>query len=271
VQERIESGVYYKISGSGDQTIVLLRGLARWSEHWLDFDARLSEQGFRVIAVDNRGFGRSSALEKRTSFTIDELADDVAQIISREAPSGAHIVALSLGAMIGLSLATNKPQLVRSLMMVNSSVGASGLSRLSKGAILAIVRVILMGRRGYAALAKLLLGPSTPMETRLRLARAWSEIDMRTKISANDLWKQLRAARQFVGLLEMSSIHCPVTIVRCDGDQFVDPRNSDFIHNKIEQSVLIRHHSAGHELAVDDPDWFLMTIKNSIQKSTPHS
>jgi pimeloyl-ACP methyl ester carboxylesterase len=201
-------------------------------------------------------------------LSLYDLADDVAQIISRESPSGAHVVGLSLGAMIGLVLAATKPQLIRSLIMVNSSVGSSGLPRLSKRALLVIIGVLLTGQRTYGALAKLLLSPSASKENREKFATAWAAIDANAKVSVQQLWRQLKAARAFTGTVEMAAVQCPVMVVRCDGDQFVDPRNSDFIHKLMMHSKLLVHPSAGHELAVDDPDWFVKTIKDVVSKSS---
>lgn len=265
--DKAENGIHYSVSGTGQHTIVLLRGLARWSAHWLGFEKLVIKQGFRVITIDNRGFGKSAGLRMAKGTTIHEFADDVAQIISREAPGGAHVVGLSLGAMVGLALAAMKPQLVRSLMMVNSSVGSSGVARLSTKAMLAIVTVLVSGGHGYAALARALLSPNVLDEKRMKLATDWKKIDLDAKVPVTALWRQLAAARKFVGFVEMAAVSCPVTILRCDQDQFVDPRNSDFIHKQISHSELIRHSNAGHELAVDDPDWFVEQIKTAVDKA----
>jgi pimeloyl-ACP methyl ester carboxylesterase len=169
--------------------------------------------------------------------------------------------------MVGLALGAMKPQLVRSLIMVNSSVGSSGISRLSPKAMLAIIKVLVSGGHGYTALSRALLSPGAGDDKRQKLATEWKKIDLTAKILVVSLWRQIAAARKFFGLVEMSAISCPVTILRCDQDQFVDPRNSDFIHKNISHSELVRHSSAGHELAIDDPDWFAQQIKAAVDKA----
>jgi len=261
------NGIFYDVKGSGERTIVLLRGLARWSDHWLGFEKFLADKGFRVITVDNRGFGKSSDAESSKNLTVHDLADDVAQVISKEAPGGAHVVGLSLGAMIGLALAAMKPQLVRSLMMVNSSVGGSKIPRISKRALFSILQIAVMGRRGYDPLSRVILSPESPNSKREKLSKSWSEIDREHRVSLRRLFSQLRAARGFQGFVEMASIKCPVTIVRCDQDKFVDPRNSDFIHRQIPSAEIVKHPTAGHELAVDDPDWFVDVIISALNRA----
>jgi pimeloyl-ACP methyl ester carboxylesterase len=257
-------GVHYRVIGSGEKTVVLLRGLGRWSEHWLGFEKLLAAKGIRVITIDNRGFGKSSGVKINWNQTIDEFADDVAHVISREAPSGAHVIGVSLGGMIALSLAAMKPQVVASLMLVNSSVAAAQLSRISGRAIMAIGSILVGSKHGYERLAKTLLGPETPNEKSAQMAGAWAAIDAGTRPAYSNFWAQLMAARKFGGLTEMASVSCPVTVVKSEKDLFVDPANSEFIHKHVKGSVILNHATAGHELGFDDPEWLANAICKQI-------
>jgi 3-oxoadipate enol-lactonase len=260
-------GVHYRVLGSGAKTVVLLRGLGRWSEHWLGFENFLAGKGIRVITIDNRGFGKSSAVKISRHQNIDEFADDVAHIISKEAPAGAHILGVSLGGMIALSLAAMKPQLVSSLMLVNSSVASSKLSRISGGAMFAIASVLVGSKQGYGRLAKILLAPDAPGERRSKMASEWATIDAATKPVFSHFWAQLMAANKFNGVVEMAAITCPVTVVKSEKDLFVDPANSEFIHKHVKGSVILNHSSAGHELVFDDPEWLANAILKQVNKT----
>ena len=258
-------GVFYSVCGSGAKTIVLLRGLGRWSEHWLGFEHRLASRGYRVITIDNRGFGLSSGMKLGGCLRMDEMADDVAMILSRESPGGAHVIGVSLGGMIGLSLAAMKPQFVRSLMIVNSSVSGSKLSRLSKKGTWAILAVVLGAKKSYESLAKALLGKDTASEKKFELASKWQATDAAAKPKLANICLQLMAAKNFSGLTEMAAIRCPVTVVKCEGDLFVDPKNSDFIQKHIKNAELMIHPTAGHEVAFDDPEWFAQVIAKQLE------
>lgn len=80
-----------RIWGTGP-TIVFLAGWALSSEAWSYQMARLSEQGFRCIAYDRRGHGRSD--DPGTGYDYDTLADDLARVLDaldvREATVVAH-------------------------------------------------------------------------------------------------------------------------------------------------------------------------------------
>jgi pimeloyl-ACP methyl ester carboxylesterase len=260
--QRQIQGVAYKVSGSGPVSILLLRGLGRWSDHWLGFDQRLAERGYRVISVDNRGFGASSAAPLPRGSDIQDLTEDVAAIISKEAPQGAFVVGVSLGGMIALSLAATRPQLVRGLMMINSSVAASKLRRMSGRAIIAVLSALMGIKTGYSKIAAVLLGATAGDAKRQQLAQQWSDIDAKLKPDPWRILWQLKIARRFHGLYELMTVKCPVTVVRSSGDLFVDPANSDFIHRQIKGSSLLSHPTAGHELAFEDPDWLSSMIQN---------
>ncbi len=270
VAERSLNGIGYRVLGEGQNAIVLLRGLARWSDHWLGFDEALAARGLKVITIDNRGFGRSSAASI-DELTVSFMAEDVAGVITKEAPSGAHILGVSLGGMIAISLAAFKPQLVRSLVIINSSVGSSGLRRLSGRAILTLLVLLSRSKKGHMKLADVLLGDKTVAERRLEFAQRWQAIDSISTISMKSLLAQLMAAKKFNGQSELAAIRCPVRVVKGNADRFVDPSNSDFIHKSIRGSELIVHADAGHELVFDDPDWILAKISEHIQSSTHSS
>ncbi len=260
--------VSYKVFGTGPVSILLLRGLGRWSDHWLGFDQRLANAGYRVISVDNRGFGASSEAKLPPGGSIQDLAEDVAAIVSREAPEGAVVVGVSLGGMIGLALASTRPQLVRGLMIINSSVAAAKLKRISGRALAAILSALLGFKTGYYKIACVLLSLGASAAHRQQLAQMWSDIDSKMKPDPWRMLWQLKAARCFHGMSELMAIKCPVTVVRSTGDLFVDPANSDFIHRQIKGSSLVSHPTAGHEITFEDPDWLTSAIKKFAVEST---
>jgi pimeloyl-ACP methyl ester carboxylesterase len=262
-QER-QATIGYQVKGSGSNTLVLLRGLGRWSDHWLGFDDVLAARGYRVITIDNRGFGKSRQIPVGKGAEIRLFAEDAASVIAREAPYGAHVIGTSLGGMIGLALAATRPQLIRSLTIINSSVAASGKRRLSARGVMALAHVALGLNKGYMRLAHSLLGKNSPQELRGQLAAKWSAIDVVTPLTLKTVMRQISAARKFKGLVEAAAIRCPVMVVKSESDLFVDPANSDFIHRQIKGATLVSHPSAGHEITFEAPDWLSSEIDRFV-------
>src|SRR2546430_17127928 len=55
------------------------------------------------------------------SYALDCLADDAAAVIEQLGIAPCHLVGLSMGGMIGMRLAARRPELVRSLVLLETS------------------------------------------------------------------------------------------------------------------------------------------------------
>src|SRR5690606_32037401 len=73
----------------------------------------------RVIAIDLRGHGRSA--RPRGRYSIAGFAADVAALIEHLRLPPVHLVGISMGGMVGFQLGVDRPELLRSLCIVNSA------------------------------------------------------------------------------------------------------------------------------------------------------
>jgi 3-oxoadipate enol-lactonase len=109
--------------GSGE-TLLLHQGLGQASWAWRDVWLTLAER-YRTIVFDTRGTGRSAVPDE--PYGIGDLADDAAAILDGRR---AHVVALSMGGYVALTLALARPELVRSLVLIGT--GAGGADRVPR-------------------------------------------------------------------------------------------------------------------------------------------
>jgi 3-oxoadipate enol-lactonase len=90
--------INYKLEGSGDETIVLINGLADDLETWaLQLDDFLAA-GYRVLRFDNRGIGASS--KPAGPYTSRMLADDAKALVDELGLTDFHLMGVSMGGMI---------------------------------------------------------------------------------------------------------------------------------------------------------------------------
>src|SRR5690349_13886702 len=106
--------LYYETHGSGPP-LVLLHGLGSSADDWLLQVPVLSQRYF-TVAVDLRGHGRSRRAGDRGSFTIAQMADDVAALLEQLGQPPALVMGLSLGGCVAQALAVRHPQKVRALV-----------------------------------------------------------------------------------------------------------------------------------------------------------
>ncbi len=71
--------LHYKLDGEGDETIVLINGLADDLESWFAQMDDFLSAGYRVLRIDNRGIGASS--KPAGPYSSRLLADDAKALV----------------------------------------------------------------------------------------------------------------------------------------------------------------------------------------------
>jgi pimeloyl-ACP methyl ester carboxylesterase len=115
----LETGqLYYEVAGPARaEAVVFLHGFSLdtrlWDGQWLPFAER-----YRTLRYDLRGFGRSSLPQAPFSH-----ADDLHTLLNSLEIRAAHIVGLSLGGGVALDFALAYPSAIRSLILVDATLG----------------------------------------------------------------------------------------------------------------------------------------------------
>ena len=94
VKTRDGTDLYVKDWGSG-RPVVLTHGWPLNADSWDMQAMALAEAGFRAIAYDRRGFGRSG--QPWSGYDYDTLADDLADVLEATGANDATIVGFSMG------------------------------------------------------------------------------------------------------------------------------------------------------------------------------
>lgn len=94
ISTRDNCDLYVKDWGSG-RPVILMHGWPLSADSWDDQAVAIADAGFRAIAYDRRGFGRSG--QPWTGYDYDTLADDLASVIEASGAHDATIVGFSMG------------------------------------------------------------------------------------------------------------------------------------------------------------------------------
>lgn len=98
-------------------TILFLHGLGSSQIDWQQQRDAFSSR-YPLLLPDLRGHGQSD--KPLGPWTIKQMAEDMAQLISHLQAGPVHVVGLSMGAQVGMQLALDNPDLVLSVTAVNS-------------------------------------------------------------------------------------------------------------------------------------------------------
>ena len=104
------------VAGADDgEPVLLLHGWPQTSLSWAQVIPPLASSGFRVVAVDQRGYSPRARPAEVSAYSIDRLVADAAGMLDGLGWSSAHVVGHDWGAAVGWNLAATRPELVRSL------------------------------------------------------------------------------------------------------------------------------------------------------------
>lgn len=242
--------MFYTEQGSGDETIVFGHGLLMDTTMW-DAVAPLFANRYRVICFDFRGQGKTA--DPGHGYDIDTLVNDVSAFIRAISTKPVHYVGLSMGGMVGLPLAARHPDLLRSLVLLDTSAQAEPWWNKIKYAIMTLIVKMFGVKPLIPAMLPLMFGKST--------------LNNPAKREIISYWKQklLALKKTIVGPVsgvtkrrdvtsELVNIKCPTLMVVGDEDQTTSQSCAENIAAHIVNVELKIIPQCGHSSALEKPD-----------------
>lgn len=118
------NGLSWRETGEGTP-VLLIHGIGRSLADWDEQHERLATR-HRVISVDLPGFGGSEVPTE--GMSLSNLAARVAEFVRAQGIAPAHVAGNSLGGAVAMQLTADHPELVRSLLLVDSAGFGRGVS-----------------------------------------------------------------------------------------------------------------------------------------------
>ncbi|HSE09580.1 MAG TPA: alpha/beta hydrolase [Nocardioidaceae bacterium] len=115
--------MWFETRGQGEN-LVLMHGGLDTNASWAAQMDPLSKH-FRVFAPERRGHGHTPDVEGALSFRV--MTEDAVAFIERVVGTPVHLVGWSDGAIVGLLVALDRPDLVRKLVLIGCNVEQEAL------------------------------------------------------------------------------------------------------------------------------------------------
>lgn len=250
--------LYYEIHGQGE-VLLFIHGLGSSTRDWqnqVDFFA----QHYKAILVDVRGHGKSD--KPSGPYSIPLFANDLAGFLESLKLAPVHVIGISMGGMIAFQLAINRPDLVKSLVVVNASpefVARSFKERVKIWQRFVIVRLLGMRKVGEVLSDRLFPKPEHA-ELREIFVERWAENDSRAYGDA------MRAIVGWSVVDKLENIHCPTLILASDEDYTPVAEKRAYVA-KLTRGKLVIIQDARHALPAERPLEFNAALNTFLLES----
>lgn len=246
---------------------LLLRGLSREQRHWGAFPAAFERHnpGARVHFLDLPGAGTEHDRPSPTS--IEAIMEDLRLrwLKLREENEGPWgLLAMSLGGMVAMAWADVHPEDFERVVL--SGTSASNLSAADKrfrfGIVPSIARA--MVERDPVHREEIILGAVTnQLPDASTVAAEWASYQADRPVARGTVIRQLLAASRFEA---PKRLDVPVLVVTGTADRMVDPSCTRLLASQLGARFDLCE-GAGHELALDDPEWLAGRVASWVASS----
>ena len=256
-----DAELYYEEHGSGDETIVFSHGLLMSSDMFRSQIDALSSR-YRCITYDHRGQGRSQVT--KDGYDIDNVTEDAIGLIEKLNAAPCHFVGLSMGGFAGMRIAIRRPELLRSLTLVETSADPEPNAK--PYTIMSLVGRWLGFGLVISRVMKIMFGETFLNDP----ARKSEREDWRNRILNNDRLGTTRAASGVInreGVYgQLDSIRTPTLIMVGEEDIATIPEKSQRMHDRINGSKLVTIPGAGHSSSIEQPESVTREIESFLSK-----
>ena len=114
---------YIEAGAANGQPVVMIHGNPTWSFMWRKIMRQLGDAGYRAIAIDLIGMGRSDKPTKMSDYTIARHEKWVRQALFDKLDlNGVHLVLHDWGGIIGLRVAADRQDRLASITLSNTGL-----------------------------------------------------------------------------------------------------------------------------------------------------
>jgi 3-oxoadipate enol-lactonase len=248
--------VNYQTFGQGPP-LLFIHGLGSSGRDW-EYQFTPFSDDFQVIIFDVRGHGKSS--KPAGPYSVPLFAKDCAAMLKVLDVEKPHVVGVSMGAMIGLQLAVDYPEMVKSLVVVNT--GPDLVVRSTRDLFLLWQRLLIVRLLGVRKLGEVLskrLFPNTEQaDLRQIFVERWAENDPRA------YWDTLKGLVGWSVVDDLDSIQCPTLVVAADQDYTPLDKKHIFLERipNVQLAVIEESH---HAAPVEKPEEFNLLLHEFLK------
>jgi 3-oxoadipate enol-lactonase len=242
--------LYYEEMGTGADTVVFSHSYLVDSTHFARQIEAISDR-YRCIAYDHRGHGRSQVTEG--GYDMENLYNDGVAFIEALQCAPCHFVGLSTGGFIGMRIGIRRPELLKSLILMDTSADPEPEENVKRYKLL---MVIVRWLGWWPAIGKVMSLFFT--EKFLRDPTRQDEVkEWKRRITSGNKKAGIQFGRGIFARAgvyeELSTITVPTLVMVGEKDMATPVAKAQRIAEKIPGARLLVIPGAGHLCTVEEP------------------
>lgn len=255
---------FYEDQGPKDAPVIVLSPPLYTNTNVYEPVQRVLIDDYRVITYDHRGAGQS---ERPANADLAESARDVAFLIEKLRVGPVHFVGNCLGSFVGLNLAIQRSDLLKSCTLMGASAEAD-----NEEAMRDMDEFIKNAKKNgmkasIGAFSDLWFG-RTFRQTRdpIQVARREKWLHFVAELDAEDLDLAFQIFHRKDISKELSKIHCPVLILSGDENSPASLESYRRLAKGIPGAETKTIHHAGYALAIEQPEEVAEAVSAFVAK-----
>ena len=248
------------VQGAGSGTPVVLSHALGLDLHMWDAYAERLAGARAVLRYDHRGHGGSAV--PPGPYAMDDLVDDAARLLREWGRGPVVWVGLSMGGMVGQGLAIRHPELLRGLVLANTSAQYPDAAKAMWAQRIATVEA-----GGIAAIADMVI--ERYFSAAFRAAQAEVVATFRRGLLRTDA-AGYAAASHAVGKVDwlgrLSAVRCPTLVIAGGQDVGAPVAMAEAIVVRVAGAELVVLPEAAHLSVVEEPEAFATQVQRFLDR-----
>lgn len=241
-------------------TIFMHHGVALTGDAWCEWQPALLAEGYRIIRIDMRGFGRSEPVTDGHQWSMQDFFADIDAVMAAESIDKFHYVGESLGGMIGLAYAARRPERILSCALLSTPFDGRRIGAVHRWRDL----IESQGMEAWSnSLMPMRFADNDVAPDKYEWVRT-----LQSKCSPQACFGQAEFIKTQDLSSELSNIEAPVLILAPDGSPFVDGSMARDLHEHLKGSEIQWFPGQRHSLLMSRPDACARAYASFLQRRT---
>ena len=257
------TSMHYTDTGKGAETIVFSHGLL-FSGAMFEAQVAHFSKSYRCITFDHRGQGQSAVT--KDGYDMDTLTDDAAALIKTLGVGPCHFVGLSMGGFVGMRLGVRRPDLLKSLVLLETSADPEPLENHARYKKLNFVARW--------------IGLWAVINQVMPIVFGQTFLNDPTREADKERWKKAIVGNHKIGITravmgivnrkpiikELDEIVLPTLVIVGEEDVATVPAKAERIKSAVNGSRLVYVPKAGHSATIEQPELVNEIIEDFLRE-----